>query len=104
MIFGDSFQISPKTKEIQRQVYDFFALCGNVGGVMSVFIGVTSFILQPYTEQAFQVNAIQKVMQVEKKEKVKDITLCDRLKLLTKINPSKDHVMIMEKGVPMIDQ
>jgi hypothetical protein len=47
-LFGEVMSLSPKTNNIERQVYDFFGVCGDVGGVMQVFVSIAAFLMIPF--------------------------------------------------------
>ena len=81
LLFYENMSLSPKTNNIQRTVYDFFGVCGDVGGIMQVFVAIAAFIMIPFNKFNLKLKAIQKLLKLKKKKKLEELSLLQRLRL-----------------------
>ena len=69
------FTISAKKSQVSRTVYDFFNLCGTIGGITSVVNTVLTYLLKFYSEFSFNLKAIQKIAKIRNKDKLKELNM-----------------------------
>ena len=96
--------LSSKTNNIERSVYDFFMVCGDVGGMMEVFIAIAAFMVIPFHNLDFKLIAIQKLFKIDKKEKLKRLGALSRLRLILNIFPDKYYKRLIERGTLLLNR
>ena len=47
-LYIENMSLSPKTLNIERDVFDFFLACSDIGGVLSVFVYIVGLFMVPY--------------------------------------------------------
>jgi len=57
-VYYEEIFLSSKKREISRTVFDFFGVCGKVGGIVSVFAMVVGALVLPYSEITYNIKAI----------------------------------------------
>ena len=60
-MFSFLINISTKSVEHQRKVYDILSLMGDIGGVIEILILLTAAFIGPINEHLFNLKAIQKL-------------------------------------------
>ena len=53
MLYLEDFKLDLTTKQASRETYDFFGVCGFVGGIMGVLVPFVSIIVPPYSQISF---------------------------------------------------
>ena len=104
LLYVEGMTLSTKTFNIEREVYDFFGVCGDVGGVMTVFITIASFLVTHWNECHFQLTVIKKLFKIKKQQKLEEPGLWQRIRLVLNFYPDKDNKRLLEKGVPLLEK
>jgi hypothetical protein len=77
-------------------VYNIFDVCGEVGGISTVFMGITAFLLAPYCEQSFKLNAIQELFEIKYRKKLKKLNFLEKIGQFTHINPISSYSRLLK--------
>jgi hypothetical protein len=99
MLYYENFSLEPTSMEVQRTAYDIFDVCGDIGGVIQVFIAVAAFILNPYARLCYEFEAILTLFTIKTLKRIKKPTSCQKWRLLINLFPSKIHKKGHEIGL-----
>ena len=77
---------------------DVFGVLGYVGGIVSIFVDVFSFFIEPISELSFKMYAIMLLFKIKSKNAYKNIETIDLIKLITGFYPDKLHVKLLKLG------
>ena len=54
-------------------------MCGDVGGVSTVFVAITAMLMAPYCQKSFQIKAIQELYEIKYKKTLKKLNLIEKI-------------------------
>lgn len=57
-MYKSQIELTPVVYKYERDVYNFFDLIADLGGVMEIILAVFAILLVPYTNLSFNVEAI----------------------------------------------
>ena len=77
---------------------DVFAVLGTVGGIISIFVEVFSYFIEPLSEISFNIEAIFLLFEIKSKEAIKTVGTCDLIKLIFGVRPDKLHKKLYDLG------
>jgi hypothetical protein len=60
----DKFILAETQNNIQREAYNIFDVCGDVGGISQVMISIAAFLLLPISELSFKLETIFMMFQI----------------------------------------
>ena len=61
-MFYEEFSISKKEKQIQREAYNLWDVCGDVGGISQVVATIAMAMILPFSRIDFEIEAIKKLL------------------------------------------
>ena len=87
-----------------RKVYDIWALCSYLGGIVCAFSTLGFVFIVPFAKVSYQFEAILTLFKVQKDSlRVTEISFTDRFKHIYLICcRSKAHNRLLERGVPKL--
>ena len=84
---------------------NLYTVIGNVGGVQSVFAGLAVMIISYYSQISFMIEAIKAVFEIKCEDNslhledgVLQVSLCDKLKLITGFHPNEKLKRLIDVG------
>ena len=77
---------------------DLFAVLGAVGGIISIFVEVASYLITPVAELSFNIHAIYLLFEIKSKNAIKTASTFDMIKLIFGLCPDKQLKKLYELG------